>query len=108
MGMTIRTNHQPRKLLDSSSVPTKILKSEFDWLKNDDGDDDSDDCDNYSYGFIHYLGIWYHTSEFIRLDKNSNLSLLGFDGYHGDSYFSGVLIKISADGESVTMATYYS
>jgi hypothetical protein len=28
--------------------------------------------------------------------------------YHGDSYFSGVLIKICDYGESVIMATYYT
>lgn len=30
-----------------------------------------------------------------------------YDGHQGDSYFSGILIKLSSDGESVKVFTYY-
>jgi hypothetical protein len=31
-----------------------------------------------------------------------------FDGYHNDSYFSGILIKLSDTGEAVKVYTYIS
>lgn len=31
----------------------------------------------------------------------------GWDGYASDSYFSGVLIKLSRDGEEYMVGTYY-
>ena len=95
--MDIRTNHKPRALLTRDDVPDQVLESQFDWL----------DPETYD-GFIHYLNTWYHLSEFMRVQPEGNLALLGFDGYAGDSYFSATLIKIVDQGESVILARAYS
>lgn len=71
-------------------VPAKVIKDQFDYL-----DADTDD------GFFKYRNTWYHTSEFMRT------TMQGWDGSHGDSYFSGVLIKLSSDGEKYKIARYF-
>ena len=50
-------------------------------------------------------GYWYHTSDFMRIPHGSDFK--GWDGYASDSYFSGVLIKLSRDGEEYMVGTYY-
>lgn len=89
--MKIRTNRQWRHFLYREEVPADVLASQFDWL-------DADTCD----GFIRYRGWYYHLSQFERREV---------DGWHGvapDSYFSGVLIRLSDDGETYQIGTYFS
>lgn len=93
--MNISTNNKKRDLIYRCEVPEKILADQFDYL-----DEDTDG------GFIYYQKCWYHLSDFMRVESDGNLALSGFDGYHSDSHFSGVLIKICDCGESVIMATY--
>lgn len=89
--MTIKTNHHWREFTYRSDVPADILKSEFDWT------DEEDDVD----GFFCYRDCWYHLNLFMRGAPE------GWDGAHGDSYFSGTLIKLSDDGETFQVGTYY-
>ena len=93
---TIKTNKVARLLKYRYEVPQKVLDNQFDWLDEDE-----------TSGFICYKKEWFHLSEFMRLDNFSDFSKAGYDGYCGDSYFSGTLIKI-IDDESVIMARYYS
>ena len=88
--MKIRTDGKWHNFKYRYEVPARVLKSEFDWLDEEDGSD----------GFIYYKGSWYHLSMFERGGP------AGWDGHHGDSYFSGVLIKVSRDGEQYKIATY--
>lgn len=53
-----------------------------------------------------YKGNIYYLSEFMRIDKNALEWMQEFSGYTGDSYFSGVIIKLSEDGETVKAYTY--
>ncbi len=99
MALKLRTNRQWRQFVYRSEVPQAILKSQFDWQDENDGND-------YQDGFFCYRGHWYHTADFMRTDGNGDLA--GWDGYAGDSYFSGVLIKLSSDGERYQIATYIS
>jgi hypothetical protein len=94
--MNIRTNHQPREWLYRSDVPESVLADQFDWL-----DPDND------HGFVCYQKTWYHVSQFMRVEPNGDLALLGFDGYEGHSYSSGVLVKLM-DDDRVIMASYCS
>lgn len=96
--MKIRTNKRWREFLPREAVPKKILKSEFDWT-----DEDHEKNGDYSDDFICYRGWWYHLSQFMRLEATP-----GWDGGHGDSFFSGVLIKLSSDEEQYQIATYTS
>lgn len=95
--MTIRTNRQWRQFKYREEVPAKVLADQFDWT-----DRDHKEHGDYSDGFIHYRGVWYHLADFERT------SLAGWDGQHCDSFFSGVLVKVAPDGETYQIATFYS
>jgi hypothetical protein len=91
MATTTKTNRHWRQFLTRDEVPAKVLADQFDYLDGDTFD-----------GFFRYLGHWYHTSEFMRLDSTP-----GWDGAAGDSYFSATLIKLSRDGERYQVARQY-
>jgi hypothetical protein len=96
--MKIKTNRRWREFKLREDVPSKILKSQFDWTDKDH----ALYCD-YSDGFIEYHGCWYHLSQFVRSGAPE-----GWQGAHGDSFFSGVVIRLSSDGERYQIGTYYS
>ena len=101
MTLQIITNHHERPFLYGYEVPDSV-KADFDHLDEDSGIDD---------GWIHYRNTWYHTSDFMRLTNSGFGVVSEFDnwhGHHGDSFFSGVLIKLSDDGETYQIATYIS
>lgn len=99
MTVTIKTNHQWRHLVYSYDVPLKVLLDQFDYLNQDNGGSD---------GFFHYRGYWYHIGDFMSFTGDVEPPLKGWHGYSGDSYFSGVMIKLSKDGEQVMCGTYFS
>ena len=98
MPVTVKTNHQWRDLVYRQDVPAKILAEQFDYLSEDDSPD----------GFFLYRGYWYHVSDFMAFSGNVEPPLQGWHGYSGDSYFSGVLIQISQDGEQIKIGRYFS
>ena len=49
----------------------------------------------------------YHLNDFQRIDSFTT-NFKDWDGVHPDSFFSGVLIKISEDGEQYKIGRYYS
>jgi len=90
--ITIITNNQPRDILYGFQLPEKYRK-EFDYLTDEEYAD---------HVFFIYKKQAYSLSEFMRTD--------GFKNWHGacsDSFFSGVLVKIVNDGESVIVGRYY-
>ena len=89
--MNVTTNHQWRDFLYRHEVPENVLRSEFDWLDEDDHS-----------GFFRYRGVWYHLSMFLRT------TIDGWHGVHTDSAFSGVLIEVSNDGEQYRIGTAIS
>jgi hypothetical protein len=89
--MNVTTNNHWRDFLYRYEVPADVLVSEFDWLDEDDQD-----------GFFRYRGVWYHLSMFLRT------AIEGWDGIHGDSFYSGVLIEVSSDGEQYRIGTVIS
>ena len=91
--LRIITNHQPRPLLTRWDVPEGVLASELDWIDPEEPG-----------SFFCYRGRWYELSEFM-------VAPTGLADWHGaaaDSYFSGVVIRLSDDGEEVTVGTYLS
>jgi len=93
--VTIKTDHKWRDLVYRHDVPAKVLASQFDYQNPDDAID----------GFFCYRGYWYHIDGFMRSD---NPEFKGWHGYASDSYFSGVLIQLSNDGEQIKVGTYFS
>lgn len=97
MALTIKTNRQWRNFSFRNDVPKKVLASQFDHLDIDDALD----------GFFKYRGYWYHTSDFMKVDGLAD-DLPGWHGYVSDSYFSGVVVKLSKDNEQYQVGTYFS
>jgi len=71
-----------------ADVPKKILQGEFDWTKEETG-------------YFRYNGTWYHLSQFMRLPKAHE-----WQGYHSDSAWTGIFIRVSSDGETFQVGTY--
>lgn len=87
----ITTDHKWKPFTYRYDVPARVLTSQFDYQ----------DANEVSDGFFCYRGTWYHLDMFMR---TTNFD--GWTGVHGDSYFSGVLIRLSDDGETYQIATF--
>lgn len=97
MPVTIKTNHHMRPFVYRYDVPADVLASDFDWTDEDDTD-----------GFFRYRGVWYHVSMFTRIPELRDEDRFnGWHGIHNDSFFSGVVIALSSDGEEFRVGTYY-
>ena len=94
--LEIFTNNQPRDIIYGFQMP-KGQRKNFDYLNNED---------YMNNQFVQYHGYYYDMNEFMSVNNNSDFK--GWDGYSSDTYFSGVLIKICDDGDSVIMGRYYS
>lgn len=91
--ITIKTNGQYRPVLYWEDLTSK-----------EQGEFDSSTKEESSY--IRYKKWVYALDDFMRTNCNDVLSK--WDGYHGESYFSGVLVKYSNCGDAVVVGTYYS
>ena len=95
MPVTIKTNNQWRDLVYRHDVPAKVLADQFDYQ----------DAEEVLDGFFHYHGEWYHLDQFMHSD---NPAFGDWQGVASDSFFSGVVIKLSKDGEQIKIGTYIS
>ena len=95
--LKIRTNNVPRKLVYGYELSAKE-REDFDYIDTEDFD---------SHYFVRYKGSLYDVNEFCTthgMPKDSPLT--EWDGYHGDSYFSGILIRFTED-DRVVMGQYF-
>jgi hypothetical protein len=92
MATKITTDHKWRQFKYRYEVPAAVLADRFNYLSEDDAPD----------GFFNYRGWWYHTSDF---EYRAPDTIGGFDGIHCDSFYSGVVLKISANGETYRAGT---
>jgi hypothetical protein len=97
--VTIKTNRRWRNFVYSNDVPVDILVTQFNHL----------DLDVHFDQFFRYRGWWYHVTDFMGFgDPHSPLAALGWDGYHADSYFSGVVIRFHRNDEQYMIGTFYA
>ncbi len=96
--LTIITNHNHRCFLYGHEVPEAIMADQFDHL--DEGEQHD--------GFIHYRNYWYHVSDFMRIANHPDSEFSSWHGYASDSFFSGVLIRLTNAGDSYQIGTYIS
>jgi hypothetical protein len=94
--LTIITNNVPRYTVGGYDLSEKE-RVKFDYL---------DDIDAET--FFRYRGEVYDLGEFMTLGASQDHPLRGWHGYSSDTYFSGIAIKLSDDGETVIVARYYS
>lgn len=96
-GITVKTDNKWRNLRYGYELPKKQRK-EFNYLNDEEFE---------TRNFAKYRGNYYDIGEFTT---TSNMSMFKgiWDGYMSDSYFSGVLIKLSSDGERYKVGMFYS
>ena len=90
--ITIRTNSHYRPILCWENLTAKE-QAEF------------DSGLFYDSSFFRYKSWVYTLEDFMRVEGSP---FYGWDGYHGESFFSGVLVKYSSCGEAIKVASYYS
>jgi hypothetical protein len=93
--LSIITDHKYHNFKYRNEVPGSVLKNQFDYQDEEVID-----------GFFQYKGNWYHLDEFMGCDNMS--PFVGWSGYSSDSFFSGILIKLSDDGEQYMVGWYCS
>ena len=96
MALQITTNHNKRLFTYRHDVPEEIQKNQFDYQDPEENHD----------GFFKFKGHWYHLDQFMRIDPQAPGGFQKWHGYHADSFYSGVLIQVSDDGETYKVATY--
>ena len=94
--MRIISNFQERELLSHFEVPPSVLDREFDYLSPEDRE---------SALFFKYKGYYYSLDQIMRT-SDKMLTDKGWNGYHSDSYFSGILVSVNDN--KVKVATYNS
>ncbi len=93
--MKITTNNQYRPILhwnDLNETEQKEYKDAY------------DDVEESS--FFRYRDWCYDLNDFLRVNdslngKGKEHDLYGWDGYHNESFFSSVVIKLSESGEAI-------
>lgn len=103
--LSIKTNNVPRLLLYGYQLTEKERK-EFDYI-------DAEDFETHE--FFRYKGILYDLGEFTRIPCMPTESPMNrWDGYAGDSFFSGVVIRYVREGndhfdmDRIICGTYFS
>lgn len=94
--LIIKTNNRYTPVIYGSELSDKWRK-EFDFLNKKEFDD--------SHFFKYKNQIWY-LGDFMRIDRNT-VDFKGWDGQHSLTAFSGLVVKMSPDGEGVKVGYYY-
>jgi hypothetical protein len=94
--MKITTNNVPRPVLDSAEL-SQAEREQFDYL-----DWQALDAGTESASFFRYRGELYDLANFTRLENTP-----GWEGGFADTFFSGILVRLTNDGDSVIVGTYY-
>ena len=99
MAVMIKTDGKWRNLLYGYELPKKQRK-EFNYLTDEE----------FNVGnFAKYRGNYYDVGGFSRINNRVGYAeFKGWDGIVSDSYFSGMLIKLSSDGERYKIGRFYS
>lgn len=92
---TIITNGHERELLYFSELTDE---------ERDKFDDDDSLLENV-HDYVRYKGEVYCTDEFLVVPNVMREH--GWDGIITDTFFSGILVKFTDDGEAVIMGRYY-
>lgn len=95
-GVEIRTDKKWKQFKYGTEVPKKVLREQFDWMDDPEGND----------LFFKYRNRWYNVEEFSTVSGMS--ALAGWDGYLSDSHFSGIVIQLSPDMDEYRVGMYLS
>lgn len=99
--LKIITNHNKRDLLSFYELTEKELK-EFDYYSKEE----LEECFNI---FFRYKSNVYDITQFMHCRNLPNCNPISkWDGIHNDTFFSGIVIKLFPDEESVIVGAFYS
>jgi hypothetical protein len=100
MSVTIKTNNKPRDILYWHEL-TDAERREHDYLDTEDKQQDAT--------FVRYRDWCYYLNDFMRINPGFPTEIISrWEGYHGETYFSGILVRYVEHCERVVMARYYS
>jgi len=99
MDLEIISNYHERPIICGSELTEKEREWWLDLLEPDD----LDYC-----SFFRYKHQVYFLGDFMRFEHYPDNSFDGWDGYSGDSFFSGTVVKYSDDCEGVIVGWYMS
>jgi len=91
--MEIITDYKWKSLLCFYEL-TKKEKQDLDWIEEE------------TARVFRYRGNVYSLDEFMAIPNGAFPTK--WHGYHSDSFFSGILIEVSEDGEQYRVGTYIS
>lgn len=95
----IRTDHKWRAIVYGYEL-TRKERAEFDYL---------DDSEIETRHFIRYRRVTYDLGEFMTTSGLPEFNpLRKWDGYHSDSFFSGIVIRYDRECEHVQIGTFFS
>lgn len=102
--LEIKTDHKWKQFKYGYDVEKRKDYKDYDWM---DENDKGDGWIIYHRRLHHiYHRRLYHISDFVLIENENIPEFSGWNGYHSDSFFSGVLIKVSQDGEQYKIGTY--
>jgi len=96
--ITVKTNNVPRDLVSAFELPPmkySELRKEFDYLEDADFDNAM---------FFEYRGQVYALADFIRTE--GDILRDGWQGILGETYFSGIVVKIIESCERIVVGRY--
>lgn len=96
--LIIKSDHRWKEFKHREEVPKRVLAGQFDYQDPEDS----------SSGFMKWRSFWYHLDQFSRLPEGSPEAKLGWQGYLSESMSTGMLVKVSRDGDEYQIATYRS
>lgn len=97
----VTTDHKWKNLLYGYELPESVL-SDFDYIEPEELPTRS---------FIKYKGGYYDVGDIMRIDPEREHYPEEFKSWHGyvsETFFSGILVRLSDDGEQYQIASYYS
>jgi len=87
-----------RRLFENFCDLNEFEQKDLDWVDPEDPPD-----------VFHYRGQVYSVDEFMVVEPHAPAWMQGFDGYHSDSAFSGLLIRLDPeDHDHYYIYTYIS
>lgn len=98
MALVIKSDKKWHTFKYGYELPKKWRKSK-DWLKGEEFD---------NANFAYYRKWYFALDEFMRIEPSAaTRGFRGWDGYLNETYDSGVIIKVSSNGDRYKIGRFY-
>jgi hypothetical protein len=92
--ITVTTNNNARPLVSWHDIP-ETSRGWFDYL---------DDFERLESRLVSYRGDYYDVFDMLR--ATAPLSASGWHGYSSETYFSGIVVRLNDDDDTVVIGRY--